>query len=86
MKMKEEKNIHNMSQGPPNQGFMQEKVQKEDFQNNPHENRKKGIYFLVGMLQSVKTLILCLFCLLKYRKMTQSVQLQQKYKFILSFL
>ena len=25
------KSIHNMSQGPPNQGFMQEKGQKEDF-------------------------------------------------------
>ena len=24
-------NIHNMSQGPPNPGFMQEKVQKGDF-------------------------------------------------------
>jgi hypothetical protein len=31
MKMAIRKNIHNMSLGPPNQGFMQEKVQKGDF-------------------------------------------------------
>ena len=31
MKMGIRKNIHNLSQGPPNPGFMQEKVQKGDF-------------------------------------------------------
>ena len=31
MKMAKRKNIHEMSQGLPNQGFMQEKVQKGDF-------------------------------------------------------
>ena len=31
MKMAIRKNIHNMSQGPQNPGFMQEKVQKGDF-------------------------------------------------------
>ena len=31
MKMAMRKNIHNMSQGPPNQRLMQEEVQKEDF-------------------------------------------------------
>ena len=31
MKMAIRKNIHNLSQGLPNQGFMQEKVQKGDF-------------------------------------------------------
>ena len=31
MKMATRKNIHNLSQGPPNPGFMQEKVQKGDF-------------------------------------------------------
>ena len=30
-----EKNIHNMPQGPPNPGFMQEKVQKGDFLKKP---------------------------------------------------
>jgi hypothetical protein len=30
MKMAIRKNIHNMSQGSPNPGFMQEKVQKGD--------------------------------------------------------
>ena len=31
MKMTIRKNFHNMSQGPPNPGFIQEKVQKGDF-------------------------------------------------------
>ena len=31
MKMAVRKNIHNMPQGPPNPGFMEEKVQKGDF-------------------------------------------------------
>jgi hypothetical protein len=31
MKMPIRENIHNMPQGPPNPGFMQEKVQKGDF-------------------------------------------------------
>ena len=31
MKMAIRKNIHNVPQGPPNPGFMQEKVQKGDF-------------------------------------------------------
>ena len=31
MKMAIRKNFHNLSQGPPNPGFMQEKVQKGDF-------------------------------------------------------
>ena len=30
-----EKNIHIMPQGPPNLGFMQEKVQKGDFLKKP---------------------------------------------------
>jgi hypothetical protein len=28
-------NIHNMPQGPPNPGFMQEKVEKGDFLKKP---------------------------------------------------
>ena len=32
--------IHNMSQGPPNQGFMQEKVQKGDFVKKPSRELK----------------------------------------------
>jgi hypothetical protein len=35
MKMAIRKNIHNMSQGLPNLGFMQEKVQKGDFLKKP---------------------------------------------------
>ena len=32
------KYINNIPQGPPNPGFMQEKVQKGDFLKSPHEN------------------------------------------------
>ena len=35
------KNIHNMSQGLPNQGFMQKKVQKGDFLKKPPRELKK---------------------------------------------
>ena len=35
MKVPFRKNIHNMPQGPPNPGFMQEKVQKGDFLKKP---------------------------------------------------
>ena len=35
MKMAIRKNIHNLSQGPPNPGFMQKKVQKGDFLKKP---------------------------------------------------
>ena len=35
MKVPFRRNIHNMPQGPPNPGFMQEKVQKGDFQKKP---------------------------------------------------
>ena len=34
------KNIHNMSEGPPNQGFMQEKAQKRDFFKKPSRELK----------------------------------------------
>ena len=35
MKVPFRKNIHNMPQGPPNPGYMQEKVQKGDFLKKP---------------------------------------------------
>ena len=39
MKMAIRKNIHNKSQGWPNPGFLQEKVQKGDFlKKSPREN------------------------------------------------
>ena len=38
------KNIHNLSQDPPNPGLMQEEVQKGDFLKRTHENQ---IFFLV---------------------------------------
>ena len=34
------KNIHKLSQGPPNPGFMQEKVQKGDFLKKPSRELK----------------------------------------------
>ena len=44
-----------MSQGPPNQGFMQEKVQKVDFlKKSPRENWK--IIFVLGSYESLEHL------------------------------
>ena len=52
MKMPIRKNIHNMFQGPPNPGFMQEKVQKGDFLKNPSWELKK--YFVLGSYESLE--------------------------------
>ena len=54
MKMEIRKNIHNMSQGLPNQGFMQEKVQKGDFLKKPSRELKN--YFVLGSCESLKRL------------------------------
>ena len=43
-----------MSQGPPNQGFMQEKVQKGDFLKSPCENLKN--VFVLGFYESLEHL------------------------------
>ena len=40
MKMAIRKNIHNLSQGPPNPGFMQKKEQKGDFLKKPSRELK----------------------------------------------
>jgi hypothetical protein len=45
MKMAIKKNIHNMSQGPPNPGFIQEKVQKGDFLKKPLQELKNCFCF-----------------------------------------
>ena len=39
------KNIHNLSQGPPNPGFMQKKVQKGDFLKKPSQELKNYFCF-----------------------------------------
>ena len=39
------KNVHNMPQGPPKPGFMQEKVQKGDFLKKPSMKLKNIFYF-----------------------------------------
>ena len=44
MKMGIRKNIHNLSQGPPNPGFIQEKVQKGDFLK---KDSRELFFFLV---------------------------------------
>ena len=44
MKMAIRKNIHKMSQGPPNPGFMQAKVQKGDFLKRPSRELKKKCF------------------------------------------
>ena len=46
MKMLTRKNIHNMSQAPPNPGFMQEKVQKGDFLKK--DSRELKFFFVLG--------------------------------------
>ena len=43
-----------MSQGPPNQGFMQEKVQKGDFLEKPLRELKKKI--VLGSYESLEQL------------------------------
>ena len=54
MKMAIRKFFRNMPQGLPNPGFMQEKVQKGDFQKNPSENL---IFFVVlGSYESLEGL------------------------------
>jgi hypothetical protein len=45
MKMAIRKNIRNLSQDPPNQGFMQENVQKGDFLKKPSRELKIYFYF-----------------------------------------
>ena len=51
MKVPFTKDIHNMPQGPPNPGFMQEKVQKGDFLKSHLEN-----YFFVVVLGCYESL------------------------------
>jgi hypothetical protein len=45
MKMTIRKKFHNMSQGPPNPGFMQEKVKKGDFFKKPSRDLKNDFSF-----------------------------------------
>ena len=52
MKMPIRKNIHNMPQGPPNPGFMQEKVQKGDFLKKP--SRELKFFVVLGSYESLK--------------------------------
>ena len=54
MKMPIRKNILTMSQGPPNPGFMHEKVQKGDFLKKPLQEL---IFFVVlGFYESLEGL------------------------------
>ena len=45
------KNIQNMPQGPPNPGFMQEKVQKGDFLKKP--SRELNFLVFLGSYESL---------------------------------
>ena len=54
MKMAIRKNIHNISQVPPNSEFIQEKVQKEDFLKK--DLRELGFFFVLGSYESLKGL------------------------------
>ena len=50
MKMPIRKNIHNMPQGPPDPGFMQEKVQKGDFLKQ--DSWELIFFFVLGSCES----------------------------------
>ena len=50
MKMATRKNIHNLSQGPQNPGFIQEKVQKGDFRTK--DSRELGFFLVLGSYES----------------------------------
>ena len=54
MKMAIIKKFHNMSQGPPNPGFTQEKVQKGDFLRKP--SRELNFFFVLGSYESLEQL------------------------------
>ena len=54
MKMPIRKNFDNMPQGPPNPGFMQEKVQKGDFLKKPL--REFFFFVVLGSYESLKGL------------------------------
>ena len=54
MKMPIRKNIHNMPQGPPNPGFMQEKVQKGDFLKK--DSRELKFFVVLGSYESLEGL------------------------------
>jgi hypothetical protein len=53
MKMAIRKNIHNLSQGPPNPGFMLKKVHKGDFLK---KDSRELIFFVLGSYESLKGL------------------------------
>ena len=50
MKMATRKNFHNLSQGPPNPGLIQEKVQKGDFLKRTRENQ--NFFLALGSYES----------------------------------
>jgi hypothetical protein len=50
MKMGIRKNIHNLSQGLPNPGFIQEKVQKGDFLKK--DSRESNFFLGLGSYES----------------------------------
>ena len=54
MKMGIRKNIHNLSQGPPNPGFIQEKVQKGDFLKK--DSRELFFFLVLGSYESLEGL------------------------------
>ena len=54
MKMATRKNIHNLSKGPPNPGFMQEKVQKGDFLKK--DPRESIFFHVLGSYESLEVL------------------------------
>ena len=57
MKMATRKNFHNLSQGQPNPGIMQEKVQKGDFpKKDSRELKKKSCFRFLWIYRRPQTL------------------------------
>ena len=54
MKVEFDKNIHKLSQGPPNPWFRPAKLQNKDFLKNTRDLKKKKI--ILGSYESIKRL------------------------------
>ena len=83
MKMSIIKNIHNTSQGQPNPGFMQEKVQKGDFLKKPSWELKKYFCFrIIWITQTPKRVNKKWLLFLPFKSIVCDVQiLSQKFTY-----
>ena len=66
------KKIHNLSQGPPNSGFMQEKVQKGDFLIKPTWELKNYFCFRIEWILRIRRHKINNFWLLQHMEVEKS--------------